>query len=103
MLSVGFERPPSRHKLAADLAATLMAIEGSTTAREIHAGPEVQVVEGVPQVGVHGMRRDEQSVGDSPVGVAPSSETRDLKLGVCKRLPPEFRAIQRLRTVAESI
>ena len=42
------------------------------------------------------MRRNEQPVGDPPVGAARRSETRDLKLGARERLPPQFRAVQRL-------
>jgi hypothetical protein len=65
-------------------------------AGEIHPGPDFQLVKDMTQVGVHGMRRNEQPVGDSPVGITRSSETGDLKLGVRERLPSEFRAVQGL-------
>jgi hypothetical protein len=35
-------------------------------AGEIDAGPDVQLLEDVAQVGIHGVRRDEQPVPDPP-------------------------------------
>jgi hypothetical protein len=43
-----------------------------------------------------GVGRNEQPVGDLPVGVACGGETRDLKLGVRERFPSQFRTVQRL-------
>ena len=65
-------------------------------AGEVDPGPDVQLVEDVTQVGVHGVGRNEQPVGDPPVGVARRGEARHRKLGVGERLPSQFRAVQRL-------
>src|ERR1700722_17839484 len=65
-------------------------------AGEIDPGPDVQLVEDVPQVGFHGMRRDEQPVGDPPVGAPGRGQARPRELGAGERLPAQLRAVQRL-------
>ena len=56
-------------------------------AGEIYPGPDLQLAEDMTQMGVDGVGRDEQPVGDPAVGAALSGETRDLKLGVREGFP----------------
>jgi hypothetical protein len=76
-----------------------VALDGSD---EIHPGRDIQLAEDMTQVGVHGVGRDEQPVGDPPVGMAGGGETHDLKLGVREGFPARFRAIQRLHPAPDA-